>query len=126
MWKDSETIIDYLNFDYIIDAVVKLVLDDDLSPSSIGLYGDWGSGKSSLMKMVEQHLTSGDDKTILCIRFNGWLFEGYEDAKTALCGTILESIHKKKDFLLRLKEKLKNYGTKSMFKKYWAKAYDMV
>ena len=33
---------------------------------------------------------------------------------------------KKKDFLLRLKEKLKNYGTKSMFKKYWAKAYDMV
>lgn len=105
MWKDSETIIDYLNFDYIIDAVVKLVLDEDLSPSSIGLYGDWGSGKSSLMKMVEQHLISMNDKSILCIRFNGWLFEGYEDAKTALCGTILESIHKKKDFLLRLKEK---------------------
>ena len=69
MWKDSETIIDYLNFDYIIDAVVKLVLDENLSPSSIGLYGDWGSGKSSLMKMVEQHLISMNDKSILCIRF---------------------------------------------------------
>lgn len=112
MWKDSETIIDYLNFDYIIDAVVKLVLDDDLSPSSIGLYGDWGSGKSSLMKMVEQHLTSMDDKSILCIRFNGWLFEGYEDAKTALCGTILESIHKKEGLSSQVKGKVKKLWNK--------------
>ena len=112
MWKDSETIIDYLNFDYIIDAVVKLVLDEDLSPSSIGLYGDWGSGKSSLMKMVEQHLTSMDDKSVLCIRFNGWLFEGYEDAKTALCGTILESIHKKEGISSQVKGKVKKLWNK--------------
>ena len=112
MWKDSETIIDYLNFDYIIDAVVKLVLDEDLSPSSIGLYGDWGSGKSSLMKMVEQHLTSMDGKSILCIRFNGWLFEGYEDAKTALCGTILESIHKKEGISSQVKGKVKKLWNK--------------
>lgn len=112
MWKDSETIVDYLNFDYIIDAVVKLVLDEDLSPSSIGLYGDWGSGKSSLMKMVEQTLTSMNDKSILCIRFNGWLFEGYEDAKTALCGTILESIHGKEGLSSQLKDKVKKLWDK--------------
>ena len=40
MWKDSETAVDYLNFDYIINTVIKIVLDDELSPSSIGLYGD--------------------------------------------------------------------------------------
>lgn len=112
MWKDSETIIDYLNFDYIIDAVVKLVLDEDLSPSSIGLYGDWGSGKSSLMKMVEQHLISMNDKSILCIRFNGWLFEGYEDAKTALCGTILESIHKNEGLSSQVKGKVRKLWNK--------------
>lgn len=61
MWKDSETEVDYLNFDYIIDAVTKIVLDEELSPSSIGLYGDWGSGKSSLMKMIERKLTQRDD-----------------------------------------------------------------
>lgn len=112
MWKDSETIIDYLNFDYIIDAVVKLVLDENLSPSSIGLYGDWGSGKSSLMKMVEQHLISMNDKSILCIRFNEWLFEGYEDAKTALCGTILESIHKKEGLSSQVKGKARKLWNK--------------
>lgn len=75
MWKDSETVVDYLKFDYIIDAVTKIVLDEGLSPSSIGLYGDWGSGKSSLMKMIEQKLTQRGDKSILCVRFNGWLLK---------------------------------------------------
>ena len=41
-----------------------------------------GSGKSSLMKMVKKSLDT-DEKT-LTVEFNGWLFEGYEDAKTAL------------------------------------------
>mgnify|MGYP000039011243 FL=1 len=107
MWKDSETVVDYLKFDYIIDAVTKIVLDEGLSPSSIGLYGDWGSGKSSLMKMIEQKLTQRGDKSILCVRFNGWLFEGYEDAKTALCGTILEKIKEKETIDSKIKEKVK-------------------
>lgn len=107
MWKDSETVIDYLKFDYIIDAVTKIVLDEGLSPSSIGLYGDWGSGKSSLMKMIEQKLTQEGDKSILCVRFNGWLFEGYEDAKTALCGTILEKIKEKESLDSKIKERVK-------------------
>ena len=53
MWKDSETKIDYLNFDYIIDTMVNIIMDKNLTPSTIGLYGDWGSGKSSLMGMAE-------------------------------------------------------------------------
>ena len=99
MWKDSETIIDYLNFDYIIDAVVKLVLDEDLSPSSIGLYGDWGSGKSSLMHMCKKQLEEQKDGTV-CLLFNGWLYESYDDAKTAILASILDHIHgTKKDCL---------------------------
>ena len=112
MWKDSETEIDYLNFDYIVDAVTKIVLDEELSPSSIGLYGDWGSGKSSLMKMIERKLTQDEDNSILCVRFNGWLFEGYEDAKTALCGTILEKIHEERKLPDEIKDKVKKLWDK--------------
>lgn len=92
MWKDSETKIDFLDFEYLTRILIDVVLNDDLSPSSIGVYGDWGSGKSSLMQMSADELSKVDD--ILCINFNGWLFEGYEDAKTALLGTILDSIKK--------------------------------
>lgn len=47
MWKDSETEIDFLDYDYLIQTVQSIIMNDDLLPASIGVYGDWGSGKSS-------------------------------------------------------------------------------
>lgn len=90
MWKDSEADIDFLNFNYLAEQVVEISKDEKLSPATIGVYGDWGSGKSTLMKMVKKSLDA--DKNTLTVEFNGWLFEGYEDAKTALCGTILDEM----------------------------------
>ena len=46
MWPDKEAEIDYLNFKYMVDLVADIATDRELSPSTIGLYGDWGSGKS--------------------------------------------------------------------------------
>lgn len=103
MWKDSETNIDYLNFDYLVKAVEDIVMDDTLTPSTIGVYGDWGSGKSSLMQMVEKALAEKYNDEVVCIHFNGWLFEGYEDAKTAFCGTILDELRKHKTIPSKVK-----------------------
>ncbi|WP_195599654.1 KAP family P-loop NTPase fold protein [Longibaculum muris] len=91
MWKDSETEIDFLDYDYLIKILQKIITDDSLLPASIGVYGDWGSGKSSLMYMCKKSLEK-DDKNVKCLVFNGWLFENYEDAKTAILGTILDEI----------------------------------
>jgi predicted KAP-like P-loop ATPase len=102
MWKDSETNIDLLDFDYLIGITKDIIINDDLSPSSIGVYGDWGSGKSSLMEMTLSDLSINKD--YLCLKFNGWLFEGYEDAKTALIGTILDEINKEKKLTAKAKE----------------------
>ena len=105
MWKDSEADLDFLNFNYLADQVVEISKDDKLSPATIGIYGDWGSGKSSLMKMVKSALDT--DENTLTVEFNGWLFEGYEDAKTALCGTILDEMHKHKKYFAKAKDKIK-------------------
>lgn len=48
MWPDKETNIDYLNFRYLVDLIVEIAMNRELTPSTIGLYGDWGSGKFSL------------------------------------------------------------------------------
>ncbi len=103
MWKDSETELDFLDYDYLIQTVQSIITDDTLLPASIGVYGDWGSGKSSLMYMCKERLMQEDGK-IKCLVFNGWLFENYEDAKTAILGTILDEISKEKN----LTEKAKN------------------
>ena len=105
MWKDCETNIDLLDFDYLVDVAKKIILDDNLTPSSIGIYGDWGSGKSSLMDLLQYELSKESD--VLCVKFNGWLFEGYEDAKIALVGTILDEISKRKRLTQKAKDSLK-------------------
>ncbi|WP_421870169.1 KAP family P-loop NTPase fold protein [Marinoscillum sp.] len=90
MWSDNDTVIDLLDYQYLVSATNDIIFNQSLLPCTIGVYGDWGSGKSSLMRMVEESLNSDDE--VLTIKFNGWLFEGYEDAKSVLMGTILEEI----------------------------------
>jgi hypothetical protein len=90
MWSDNESTLDFLGFHHLADGVLALVEDDSLFPLTIGVFGDWGSGKSTLLNMVRAKLEK--DETTLVLAFNGWLFEGYEDAKTALMGSILDAV----------------------------------
>ena len=90
MWNDNDTNIDLIDFTHLVDGVNFISSNPDLVPCTIGLYGDWGSGKSSLLRMVEDSLE--DDHDTLVVKFNGWLFEGYDDAKTAVMTTILEYV----------------------------------
>ncbi|MGM0301575.1 hypothetical protein IGI66_001172 [Enterococcus sp. AZ048] len=93
MWKDSETEIDYLNFGHLTDLLTELIDNRNLLPATIGVYGNWGSGKSSLIKMAINNLNNqNSDEKIVVLNFNGWMFEGYEDAKTVLLESILDTI----------------------------------
>ena len=91
MWKDSETELDFLDYNYLVRSMNDIIKDDSLLPACIGLYGDWGSGKSSLIKMCKS-LLEKEDKEVKCLIFNGWLFENYDDAKTAILGEILDAL----------------------------------
>ncbi|HYD07165.1 MAG TPA: P-loop NTPase fold protein [Reyranella sp.] len=85
--SDQETQIDLLYYESIAKTLSKLVRDTPLAPITIGVHGDWGAGKSSVLKMVESDLDQ--DKGILTVWFNGWAFEGYEDSKAVLIETLL-------------------------------------
>ncbi len=91
MWSDNETGVDLLRYAYLTSGVGRIVRSKHLLPTTVGIFGDWGSGKSSLLKMIQEDLEQ--DPNVMCLTFDGWLFEGYEDAKTALMGTILDAIH---------------------------------
>lgn len=87
MWSDNETTEDLFGFRVHADLIRELILDPTVLPATIGVYGDWGGGKSSIMQMLkadfEKEPEPGQAESgVAVLYFNGWLFEGYDEAKT--------------------------------------------
>lgn len=108
MWADNETSDDLLGFKVHADLIVDVINDDDVLPVTIGVFGDWGSGKSSILKIVEKELIAnakdGFKDGTLVLYFNGWVFEGYDDAKAALLESIIEKFAKHKTLGSKVKD----------------------
>lgn len=60
--------------------------------------------------MIEAGLTGSDD--VLCLKFNGWRFQGFEDAKIALIEGIVTGLIEKRPMLSRATE-----AVQSLFKR---------
>ena len=110
--SDNETRIDQLN-NLAIAKTIASIIRDSKESVSIGIHGDWGAGKSSVLAMVEDELTSSEEcniddwneaieaeweesteskeafNHISTVRFNSWQYQGFEDAKIALMSTIV-------------------------------------
>src|SRR3546814_7680850 len=54
--------------------------------------------------MVEEAFS---DDRVLCVRFNGWLFQGFEDAKAVLIETIVEELRRKRPTSAKVAEQAK-------------------
>ena len=103
---DNETKVDLLNNEAIATTIVKLLRKRPDHPVTVGVHGDWGAGKSSVLEMIEATL-SGDDR-VLCLKFNGWRFQGFEDAKIALIEGIVTGLIEKRPKLTKAAEAVKD------------------
>ena len=113
MWVDNETDKDFLNFSCTADIVAKLIIDAKNEPVSIGVSGQWGVGKSSMIKLIRKSLIQAEDSQFVFVEFNAWLYQGYDDARAALMEVIAnklteeaesrqKGIDKAKEFLKRV------------------------
>jgi KAP family P-loop domain len=93
MWADNETRIDLLGFDFPVDELLVILRDPRLLPVTVGVAGDWGSGKTSLICMAEEALH--DDPKFLSVSFSPWRFEDYEDVKTALMAAVIGALQER-------------------------------
>lgn len=91
---DNETQVDLLNNEAISSTIIELLRAKPEHPVTIGVHGDWGAGKSSVLEMIEAGYAN--NKEVLCLKFNGWRFQGFEDAKIALIeGIVTELVEKR-------------------------------
>lgn len=108
MWSDNETTQDLLGYQVHADLLKKIILNKSMLPITIGVFGNWGSGKSSLMLLLQKDISLWNDEQsqkdsdtedspcdkehVLQIKFNSWQFENYDTTKLVMIDTILESI----------------------------------
>lgn len=104
MWHDNETSVDLLGFDQLVDTALFLVQSEELLPLTVGVFGDWGSGKSSLMRMVYNRLK--EDDQYVCVHFSPWQHEDYDDVKAALMAAVMTTLRDRRDLFERLGEEV--------------------
>ncbi|MCP5002827.1 MAG: SUMF1/EgtB/PvdO family nonheme iron enzyme [Planctomycetes bacterium] len=87
---------DQLEFKNTAEVLARAALHTD-SPITIGVFGNWGSGKTSLMRLMREIVNSegqGDDVAV-AVWFNAWQYEREEHLIVPLIATIARDIKKK-------------------------------
>jgi hypothetical protein len=112
---DHETEVDFLNCEAISRTVVDLLQANRARALTIGIHGDWGAGKSSILKMVQRDLAN--DKDVACLWFNGWAFQGFDDAKTVMIEATIAELCRQRSTVGKVKE----LGTRLLKRIDWLK-----
>lgn len=103
MWSDIESNIDFLNYSEASEIIINVLQNPQMLPISIGVFGSWGTGKSTILNLIKnnlEHIENHDDYVI--IRFDAWLYQGFDDARASLLEVINTEISK----LVKQDEKL--------------------
>ncbi|QCO00533.1 NTPase KAP (plasmid) [Azospirillum argentinense] len=93
MWADVDTKQDFLNFSEVADLVVEVVGSPAMRPVSVGVFGTWGTGKSTLLNLIEGGLSTEERKgKFIVVRFDAWLYQGFDDSRAALMEVIATTL----------------------------------
>ena len=94
---------DSLQFKAFAQTLEEIITTSE-TPITIGVYGAWGSGKTSLMRMTQDILKEGDK--IKTVWFDAWKFDKTYDLRVALIHAILRRMEDDKSATKELRDKV--------------------
>lgn len=96
LWSDEPAEKDLLAFRAVAETVADAIFDDGLDPIAIGLSGAWGSGKTSVLELVVDEITTrskGFDGKVLVVPTQPWRYDPAIGPKESLIAEVLGALN---------------------------------
>jgi hypothetical protein len=120
LWSDNPSAIDLLGFADIAAPALEAVGRDRLDPVAVGIVGWWGSGKSTILGLIEKALREQDD--VLVVSTRPWEYDPATDPKATLIAEVLNVLHARAVESSTLKDEVKDRFAKLAKRVRWSKA----
>lgn len=92
----------------LAEALIKVPKNQSMT---VGLYGQWGSGKTSIINMATEHLETKYSETCVVVNFNPWIYSNAESLHQAFFVTLAATLGKSiKTDGQKIAGELKTYG----------------
>jgi predicted KAP-like P-loop ATPase len=98
---------DFLGYSSYVNVLAETCTLKDLAPLTLGIFGPWGSGKTSLMRVLQAKIDlAGAGGKVKTLWFNAWRYEGREEARSGLIHAVLKKVIEGKTLGQEVKERL--------------------
>jgi hypothetical protein len=96
--SDRPSVADQLKFTHYAEAFAKIICSEHTTPPlTIGIYGSWGIGKSSLLEMIAAECEKPDTgpTTVHVVEFNAWEYNSSGEIWPALVRRVMEEMEQR-------------------------------
>lgn len=93
LWPDNPTAEDLLGFSDVAEPIVDALKRDRLDPVAVGISGDWGAGKTTILEIAKAALEG--DTSIVVVYTRPWEYDPATDPKATLIGEVLGAVERR-------------------------------
>ena len=120
LWSDNPSAVDLLGFADIAAPALEALGRDRLDPVAVGIVGWWGSGKSTILNLIEAELRGREG--VLVVSTRPWEYDPATDPKATLIAEVLNVLHQRAEGSATLKDEVKERFKKLAGRVRWSKA----
>ena len=95
-YTDNWTTRDDLHFEDFRSALRDIILNAD-TPLTIGVFGTWGSGKTSLLQKLKEEIDQPKDPFIRTVWFTAWKYDRHDALRRAFILRVIDGLFPKVD-----------------------------
>nr|WP_298793663.1 P-loop NTPase fold protein [uncultured Allomuricauda sp.] len=108
---------DLLNYYPFAEKIKEIIqgYSSNPAPLTIGIYGKWGTGKTSLLNLVERHIElfqkDKEDKLFIKFHYNPWLYQSKEEMLFDFFNTLSRKlVYSENEYLKKAGEQILKYS----------------